>query len=130
MLAHVEVVGIGGGISRGQIVGAEGRMQETLIIAFSAGPLARSSFRLQGLARDNLQLSSPVEIPMVGTLRRAPASPAPDLDKAQREIMSACGELRVIDQHVLGYDPGGRLKLAENHLGEALAALGCGEPQP
>jgi len=74
MLTTVEVEHIGGAISRGQVVGSEGRMHETLLLAFSAGPLAGSGFMVRGLARDDLQLSAPVAVPMVGTLRRSSAA--------------------------------------------------------
>lgn len=72
LLQHVEIHHLGGGsISKGQVTSTEGRMGETLAIAFVGGPLAGQSFLLRGLGRENLLLSEPVALPMVGELRRS-----------------------------------------------------------
>jgi hypothetical protein len=73
LLQRVEVHHLGGGaVSEGQVVGTEGRMGETLMLAFTTGPLAGQSFLLRGLPRSNLLLAEPVTVPMVGELRCAP----------------------------------------------------------
>jgi hypothetical protein len=72
LLQRVEVRHLGGAVSKGQVIGIEGRMGETLMLAFTDGPLAGQSFLLRGLPRGNLLLTEPVQVPMVGELRRAP----------------------------------------------------------
>ena len=72
LLLRVEIHHLGGAaVSKGQVISTEGRMGETLILAFSEGPLAGQSFLLRGLPRGNLLLTEPVAVPMVGELRRA-----------------------------------------------------------
>lgn len=70
ILLPIELRPPGGETSRGYVVEVQGRAGETLILAFNVGPLAGRSFMLNGLARDNRDLSTPVEIDLIGTIGR------------------------------------------------------------
>lgn len=70
VLTPIELRPAAGEASRGFIVESRGRAGETLILAFNVGPLAGRIVMLDGLARDNRDLSKPVDIDMIGTIER------------------------------------------------------------